>query len=143
MREISRSGNCSIRRWRRSRAAMLGGVAALTMISSASAQYVYNPANADEQVNGIRYFGSAKDNNGALLQGVTILLDANILSYVAVTDEQGRFRVSLPLDGWGADKVLPTCFKSGFEVVRITKRSGTGPRPTVQVDCVLRHARGG
>jgi hypothetical protein len=141
MHKMSHHGNSSIGHRDRSRMAILGGVAALTLVSSAWAQYIFNPANADEQGNGIRYFGSAKDDNGALLRGVTILLDTTELSYTAITDEQGRFHVLLPLAGWGADRVSPTCFKQGFEAVRVTKRPGMGPRPTVQIDCVLRRKK--
>jgi hypothetical protein len=120
--------------------ASLCGFGALAVVPSASAQYTYNPANADEQGNTIRLFGSAKDDKGALLPGVTILLDATSLSYVAVTDEQGRFRVALPKETWAPEKVAPSCFKQGFVLVRVTKRPGTGPKPTMQVDCVLRRA---
>ena len=141
MRKMSHHGNSSIRHRDRSRMALLGGVAALTLVSSAWAQYMFNPANADEQGNAIRYFGSAEDDNGALLGGVTILLDTTELAYTAITDEQGRFHVLLPLAGWGVDRVSPTCFKAGFEAVRVTKRPGMGPRPTVQIDCVLRRTK--
>jgi hypothetical protein len=118
--------------------AMLCGVISLEPGSPARAQYTYNPANADEQEVGIRYFGAAKDTNGALVPGATIMLSSDLSSYVFVTDEQGRFRGSLPL-GAVANKVTPKCFKAGFQAVQVTKRPGPpGVKPTVQVDCVLR-----
>jgi hypothetical protein len=106
---------------------------------SASAQYVYDPANADEQISGIRYFGSAKDDKGSLMGGVTVQLSTAHVDFVTVTDDQGRFRTTLPLEMVSA-LVTPKCFKAGFQPVRVIKRPGTGPRPTVQVDCVLHRA---
>jgi hypothetical protein len=117
--------------------------AALILIPSARAQYTYDPAAADEQIPGIRYFGSAKDDNGSLMPGVTILLDGGQSSFIFVTDEQGRFHGTLPLDAV-ASRISPKCWKSGFEFLRATKRPGPeAPKPTVQVDCVLRPAKSG
>ncbi len=116
---------------------------ATLLLSSASAQYNYDPGNADEQVPGIRYFGSAKDDQGSLLSGVSILIDSPQAAFVFITDDQGRFHGNLPLD-LGPDKVAPKCFKAGFQLVRMNKRPGPqGPKPTVQVDCVLRPASSG
>jgi hypothetical protein len=113
------------------------GAAASAVISLACAQYVYNPAAADEAP-GIRYFGAAKDDRGALLPGVSILLSSQQLSFLLVTDAQGRFRVNLPLD-MRPESVTPKCFKVGFQLVQMRKRLGpSGPKVTVQVDCVLR-----
>lgn len=114
-------------------------VCASAWISLAHAQYTYNPANADEGP-GIRYFGSAKDDKGALLPGVSVLLSTPQLSFLVVTDDQGRFRVNLPLD-MRPENVTAKCFKAGLQVVQTSKRPGpTGPKTTVQVDCVLRAA---
>ena len=120
---------------------MAAGLLAVTVLPwVAAAQYVYNPANADEGP-GIRYFGSAKDDKGALMPGVSVQLASPQLSFLLVTDAEGRFRINLPLD-MRADTVTPKCFKAGFELVQINKRPGpSGPRLTVQVDCVLRASR--
>lgn len=119
-------------------AAAIGG--GLLAIAPVHAQYNYDPAAADEQLPGIRYFGSAKDERGSLLPGVSILIDSPQAAFVFVTDDLGRFHGNLPLD-LGADKVAPKCFKVGFELIRVNKRPGPqGPKPTVQVDCVLRPA---
>jgi hypothetical protein len=119
--------------------AACGLAAASIFISIAFAQYLYNPASADEGP-GIRYFGSAKDENGALLPDVTVNVASPKGSYFLVTDDQGRFRVTVPLDTV-TETVTLKCFKPGFELVRTTKRPGpTGPRKSVQVDCVLRGA---
>jgi hypothetical protein len=112
-------------------------VAAMMAMPWASAQYVFNPANADEQTPGIRYFGSAKDDNGSMLPGVVIRLDTPAVQYVLFTDEQGRFRKKLPVDAL-PEAVTATCAKPGFQLVRVTKRPGQGPRPSVQIDCLLR-----
>jgi len=105
-----------------------------------SAQYRFNPANKDEQTPGIRYFGSVKDENGVVISDATITLEANRVSFVIVTDELGRFHNTLALD-MTADKVKVSCFKAGYKAIRLSKRPGVmGPRPTVQVDCVLQHA---
>src|SRR5579872_2619484 len=74
---------------------VLGG---LVLASPASAQYSFSPGNADELGWGMKVFGSAKDDNGALLPGVTIKI-ANVS--VQVTDVQGRYRAAI-------DSVLTT-----------------------------------
>jgi hypothetical protein len=125
------------------RCRVTGAVAVLSLfpLVPVRSQYAYDPNAADEQgVAGIRYFGSAKDSNGALVSGATIMVASNQSSFVFVTDEQGRFHGTLPLDSV-ADKVTTKCWKVGFQVVQVTKRTGPqGVKPTVQVDCVLRSA---
>jgi hypothetical protein len=136
MCRAAHGGIRSTRDRRRRRLAQLFTFASATMTSWATAQYAYDPANADEQIPGIRYFGSAKDDKGSLLEGVTVQLSTARVDFVTVTDEQGRFRTVLPLEMVSA-LVTPKCFKVGFQSVRMIKRPGTGPKPTVQVDCVL------
>jgi hypothetical protein len=105
------------------------------------AQYKFNPMNADEQP-GIRYFGSAKDEHGLLVPDVVITLETPKMEYVVFTDPQGRFHMVLDLSAT-ADVVSASCAKPGFQLVRVTKRNGIGPRPSVQVDCVLRQVAAG
>jgi hypothetical protein len=120
------------------------GAATLLLISPVPAQYSYDPAAADEQgPPGIRYFGSVKDDSGAFIPGATILLDSQQSSFVFVTDEQGRFRGTLPMDSQ-VSSVTTKCWKAGFQFIRISKRLGPqGLKPTVQVDCVLHPANSG
>lgn len=106
------------------------------------AQYFFSPDNQDEQGPGIRYFGAAKDTNGVLLSNANIVIDSGTLSIVVVTDDQGRFHQKLPLR-MTLDTVAIKCFKPGYQSVRLDKRPGIGPKPTVQVDCVLRRAAAG
>jgi hypothetical protein len=116
-------------------------IAATMWVASSSAQYAFNPASADEAP-GIRYFGSAKDENGALLPAVSVLIDSDKQSYLFTTDEQGRYRVNVPLN-LTPERVTMKCFKSGFQLVRMNKRLGpSGPKLTVQVDCVLKKSAG-
>ena len=111
------------------------GLASLMPLSSASAQYSFNPNNADENGPGIKYFGSAKDDQGALLPGVTMVIAH---AYTLVTDEQGRYR-------WNIDEMYTIentpvgCSKPGYEFVRVVKRPGptNGTKQTIQADCVL------
>ncbi|HWB55200.1 MAG TPA: hypothetical protein VG722_13445 [Tepidisphaeraceae bacterium] len=108
----------------------------LASVSPASAQYVFDPNNADEQSGGIKYFGSAKDDQGALLSGVTVRIG---LELVLVTDEQGRYRGSVdPM--YGPDETATGCSKPGYQFVRITERPGPpgAARQTVEANCVLR-----
>jgi hypothetical protein len=117
-----------------------GMIAACMTVSVGLAQYAYDPSNPDEQQGppGIRYFGSVKDSNGALVPGATIALASDQARFIFVTNEQGRFRGDLPLDV-AADKVAAQCWKVGYKALRVTKRPGpAGVKPTVQVDCVLR-----
>ena len=111
-------------------------LAGLVFISSASAQYSFDPNNADEKSGGIKYFGSAKDDQGALLPGVTILIGREL---VLVTDEQGRYRGSVdPL--YTPDITTVGCSKSGYQFVSVTKRPGPvgAAQQTVEVNCILR-----
>ena len=114
---------------------------AFVLLGAAYAQYTFDPANADE-LPGIRYFGSAKDENGVLLANVTVLVTfGDKTDFVFITDEQGRFRGILPqaLGGAGIGKISPTCSKKGYQFLRSTNRVGVdAPKPYVQVDCVLR-----
>ena len=120
-----------------SRIAYVFAVAASMALQVVHAQYAYNPANADESP-GIRYFGSAKDDKGALLPGASIMVANPQVSFLFVTDEQGRFRVNVPLN-MVPEKVTLKCFKAGFQLVQLNKRLGpAAPKQTVQVDCVLR-----
>jgi hypothetical protein len=113
------------------------GAAALTVSSCASAQYTFDPAAADEQGKGVKYFGSAKDDKGSLIPGVTVLLTVGQNSFVFVTDDSGRYRGVLPLETLPKN-ISAKCSKNGFEFVRAIKRPGLdAPKPYVQVDCVL------
>lgn len=84
------------------------------------------------------YFGSAKDTDGRLLQGVTVVLVTSKVDFVVVTGPDGRFRLELPKDLHSMD-VAPRCSKSGYAVGRAIKRPPSGGALSpVQVDCVLR-----
>jgi hypothetical protein len=118
----------------------------VTVLPSAQAQYSYAPTNADEQgvkAHYIRYFGSAKDDKGALLPGAMILLYTSGGSYVFVTDDQGRFSSDLPYTSFPENATLK-CVKAGFDLVRLSQRPGpqSAPRPTMQVDCTFRQKSG-
>jgi hypothetical protein len=105
------------------------------LASPALAQYSVNPGNADETDPGIKYFGSAKDDRGALLPGVTIKIARYL---ILVTDEQGRYRGNVVDLFKGAIPI--TCSKPGYTVVRINKRPGPpgGLKQTFEADCILR-----
>lgn len=113
----------------------IAAIAALLLAPPALAQYTFDPNNADEQGPGIKYFGSAKDERGALIPGASILVAH---SFVLVTDDQGRFRGNID-EGFTADKTPVGCSKPGYSFVRAVKRPGPagGAKKTVQVDCVL------
>jgi len=114
------------------------GLGALLLMSSATAQYVFEEPVHDADKIGVRYFGFAKDPKGARLENVTILLESGPSSFIFVTDANGRFRGTLPLE-LPANAVTPTCSKEGHISVRTTKRPGPkSARPTVQIDCILR-----
>ena len=106
------------------------------LTAPALAQYVFDPSNADEQGPGIKYFGSAKDDRGALLPGVTITIAG---AFTLVTDAQGRYR-GLVDDIYQGDKTPIGCSKPGYSFVRMDRRAGPagGARQTYQADCVLR-----
>ena len=110
-------------------------IAGLLFVSSASAQYSFDPSNADEQSGGIKYFGSAKDDQGALLSGVTILVGREL---VLVTDAQGRYRGSVDPQ-YTPDVTTLGCSKPGYQFVSMIKRPGPAgaAQQTVEANCVL------
>lgn len=113
-------------------------VAALAATTSAWAQYSFRAPDEAQLKSMIRYFGSSKNEKGALLPSVTVKLDSDQSNYVFVTDEMGRFRAQLPLHAT-PEKTTVKCFREGFELVRVNVRPGpAAPSQTVQVDCVLR-----
>jgi hypothetical protein len=114
------------------------GLVGLLLVMPSSAQYAFDPSNADEQMPGVRYFGSVKDDRGNHLAGATIVIDDPQSTFIFVTDHDGRFRGVLPEDTAFAQVKLK-CFKIGYRLVRVTKRPGPAKaKPTVQVDCLLR-----
>jgi len=142
IRSLTRSFVRSLRFRRGAIIAAWSLIAASAWISFAAAQYTFNPAAADEAP-GIRYFGSAKDEKGALLPGVgiSIVVAGQRLNFISVTGDDGRFRIIVPLD-MPREKTTVKCFKTGLQLVRMTQRAGPrkGPQKTIQVDCVLRVA---
>jgi hypothetical protein len=114
---------------------VLGLLAALLPFSPAQAQYSFDPNNADEKGPGIKYFGSAKDDKGALLPGATVMIAHY---FTMVTDEQGRYRGNVDAS-YTVDNTPVGCSKPGYTFVRMTKRKGPagGVKQTVEADCVL------
>lgn len=111
----------------------------MALLTPAWAQYNYDPNNADEQGTGIKYFGSVKDERGALVPGATIAIAHY---FMLVTDTQGRFRGNI--DGsYTADETPVGCSKPGYDFLRVVKRPGPagGIKQSVQVDCFLRKTR--
>jgi hypothetical protein len=110
-------------------------LAGLAVISSASAQYIFDPSNADEQGGGIKYFGSAKDDRGSLVPGATIQIAG---AFTLVTDEQGRYR-GFVNEIYPGETTPIVCFKPGYAFVRVIKRPGPagGVAQTFQADCIL------
>lgn len=131
----------ALRATRRKTLRLLWGAVAQAVMSCAYAQYLFDPSNPDEQTPGIRYFGSAKDEKGVLIPGVTVLIVIEgRSSFVFVTDDAGRFRGTLPLTlaNSAPDTASVKCSKTGYQFVRAIKRPGMdAPKPYVQVDCVL------
>lgn len=123
-----------VRNHNKAGAAICAVVLLLDPVASFS-QYSYDPSNLDEQGPGIKYFGSIKDDRGALLQNAVVMIQRQ---YLLISDAQGRFRANLPAD-LPADKVDVSCSNPGFQTVRIVKRLGPkGPKTTVQIDCIMR-----
>ena len=123
---------------------ILNTAVAQTFMVCAYPQYLFDPSNADEQTPGIRYFGSAKDEKGVLMPGVTVFIEYGSKSFVFVTDDQGRFRGFVPLTLPAPDKSSSKCSRPGYQLVSATERPGlNAPKPYVQVDCVLRLATPG
>ena len=119
--------------------AILPALLALLAVAPAAAQYTYDPSAADElDKPGNLYFGSARDERGAAVPDVMVILETTQTNFTLVTDEQGRFRARLPLDTLAAS-VKASCSRPGYVVVRVTKRQGPKrANSPVQVDCLLK-----
>jgi hypothetical protein len=115
---------------------VVGLLAVLLPVSSAVAQYSFDPNNADEKGPGTKYFGSAKDDRGALLPGVLVA----VVGYSAViTDQQGRYRANIA-DAYPDFNRTPVwCSKPGYSFVRVTKLKGPsgGEKKAVEANCIL------
>ena len=122
----------------RSVAILLGCASGLAL-----AQYTYDPSAADElDKPGILYFGSARDERGAYVADVLVVLENIQTNYTLVTDVRGRFRAKLP-PGSTLASVRASCSKPGYRLLRINKRaSPAGPEATVQIDCLLHRQSG-
>ena len=107
--------------------------------ATAHAQYTYDPSAADElDKPGVLYFGSARDERGAYVVDVLVVLENIQTNFTLVTDARGRFRAKLP-PGSSAATVRASCSKPGYVQVSIVKRPGPkGQDQAVQVDCLLR-----
>ena len=107
--------------------------------ATAHAQYTYDPSAADElDKPGVLYFGSARDERGAYVVDVLVVLENIQTNFTLVTDARGRFRAKLP-PGSSASTVRASCSKPGYVQVSVVKRPGPkGPDQAVQVDCLLR-----
>jgi hypothetical protein len=106
------------------------------VFSSHAVAYSFDPGNADEQGDGIKYFGAAKTKAGALLPDAQILFSNGMTSFLAITDAQGRYRIFLPK--YFTEHFRITCFKEGFKSEKVMMRPGPrGPRQTVQADCTF------
>jgi hypothetical protein len=117
------------------------GLVAWLLAASASSQYAidWEEEEREHREHGIRYFGAAKDEKGALIPNVTFLLESKNGNYVFVSNAEGRFRGYLPKN-IPPGSVTPKCSKAGMEFVRATKRLGPkSAEQTVQVDCVMRN----
>ena len=123
----------------RFRQAAVGVLAAWFLISPAVAQYIFDPSNADEKGGGIKYFGSAKDDQGVLVPGVTMTIAG---AFTLVTDAQGRYR-GFVNEIYPGETTPIVCSKPGYEFVRVIKRPGPagGVAQTFQADCILHKVR--
>ncbi|HWA21028.1 MAG TPA: hypothetical protein VG735_01375 [Caulobacterales bacterium] len=122
------------------RLALAACCAALTIALAvpARAQYDYDPANADEQPQGVRLFGVVKEERGAFVDGATIIVDQRTYTYVLTSNVAGQYASSLPLDVQ-PDTLRVSCAKPGYKFIRLTRQAG-GPdkKKWVEVNCVLR-----
>lgn len=127
-------------RWRTFVGSLVGLAVALGPAARVHAQYTADGPEDLQKGSGVRYFGSAKDEDGARLADVSFLFETAQASFVFVTDGSGRFRGMLPLDTL-AKPVTAKCWKAGLQTLRVERRAGPKTaRPTMQVDCVLRKA---
>jgi hypothetical protein len=99
--------------------------------------YGWDPSVPREHRPGNIYFGSAKDEDGRYLPGVTVVLVTPQVDFVTVTDPTGRFRLEVPKEVNDTD-VSPRCSKNGYAVGRVIKRPPRADATTpVELNCLL------
>ena len=108
----------------------------------ATQMYAFDPKHPPANATANVYFGSTKDARGNFLSGVTVQLEIDLVTYVMVTDDAGRFKLEVPKE------VLPSmvkflCSKPGYSQVRATKRPPPDKSASpIQADCVLGRTNG-
>lgn len=76
----------------------------------------------DPARSGLVLFGSAKDQDGRYLSGVSVFVESGALSFVAFTNSLGRYRIqSIPPELQLRDLAI-TCSKPSYAQIKIEKR---------------------
>ena len=110
-------------------------VAGFTTPSIAQLYSDFSPASNDSAEN--VYFGAAKDGDGNYVRGATVVVATSLMDFVAVTDDQGRFRLSLPVDITPSE-VKARCSHNAYRDSRIVRRLPRGEALTpVEISCRL------
>ena len=96
----------------------------------------FKPDNISDVPSNV-YFGAAKDSSGNYVPGSTIVVATSLMDFVAVTDRQGRFRLTLPVDIAPAE-VNARCSHNAFSESRISRRlPRRGALTPVEISCHL------
>lgn len=83
-------------------------------------------------------FGTVKNSDGDYLSDATVVLQTQFLDFVAVTNENGRFRFELP-EEINAKDLKTGCSLPGHAIERLIRRlpRGGATSPT-EINCVLK-----
>jgi hypothetical protein len=124
-------------------AVTLSAIGALVAGAPAEAQmYAFDPMNPPANAVANVYFGSTKDRAGQSLSDVTVQLEIDMVTYVVVTDDAGRFKILVPKEVTPA-MVKFSCSRPGYRQIMATKRSPPNKAISpIQADCVLERKSG-
>ena len=103
----------------------LGLLAYLPVTAQAQLYGDYNPEDFLRDHPANVHFGFVKNDVGRYVEGATVILAAQQLDFVAVTDAMGRFRMELPVD-IDPDQVEPACSHPDYTSARIITRPPRG-----------------
>jgi len=91
----------------------------------------------DENPNVNIFFGVVKNQDKQYIAGATIILSNDMLDFVAISDEQGRFRFQIPVEMTAHD-LSARCshpnFPAGQVLKRLPRRGLTSP---VELLCLI------
>lgn len=112
-------------------------IASVTPPVAAQMYTDFNPAGNNDVPANV-YFGAARDTIGNYIHGATIVIATSSMDFVAITDKEGRFRVTLPVE-ISPSEVETRCSHNAYAQSQVRRRLPRRNALTpVEISCSLR-----